>query len=197
MARLLNRIRGISAPAEVQPRGRVEPRPVIAPQTVTTSPAANKRKPLIAVQSPAPVAPDGSAQLVARTAPPELAVNLRAMRELANMTARGAIDKHAQGRWSKAAVGKTVLGVLSLACGAWLMLRATPLGSLAHAAGLIALVAGAFWVFQGASLFRSIRQVGRRTTKFVEAESQAASHEAPEFADHSPEGALEEVASAQ
>jgi hypothetical protein len=197
MARLLNRIRGISAPAEVQPRARVEPRQVVAPQTETNSPAADKREPSIAVESPAPVAPDGSAQLVARTAPPELAVNLRAMRELANMTARGAIDKHTQGRWSKAAVGNIVLGILSLTCGAWLTLRAMPLGSLAHAAGLIALVAGGFWVFQGASLFRSIRQVGRRTTKFVEAECHPASHEAPEFADDSPEDALEEVVSAQ
>jgi hypothetical protein len=197
MARLLNRIRGISAPAEVQPRARVEPRQVVAPQTETTSPTADKRAPLVAVECPAPVAPDGSGQLVARTAPPELAVNLRAMRELANMTARGAIDKHTQGRWSKAAVSNTLLGIVSLACGAWLMLRATPLGSLAHAAGLIALVAGAFWVFQGASLFRTIRQVGRRTTKFVEAECHPASHEAPEFADQSPEDALEEVASAQ
>jgi hypothetical protein len=197
MARLLNRIRGISAPAEVQPRARVEPRQVVAPQTETTSPTADKREPLVAVECPAPVAPDGSGQLVARTAPPELAVNLRAMRELANMTARGAIDKHTQGRWSKAAVSNTLLGIVSLACGAWLMLRATPLGSLAHAAGLIALVAGAFWVFQGASLFRTIRQVGRRTTKFVEAECHPASHEAPEFAHQSPEDALEEVASAQ
>ena len=198
MARLLNRIRGISAPADVQPRARVEPRQVVAPQTETTSPTANKLEPLIDVESPVPVAPDGSGQLVARTAPPELAVNLRAMRELANMTARGAIDKHTQGRWSKAAVSNTVLGVVSLACGAWLMLRATPLGSLAHAAGLIALVAGGFWVFQGVSLFRNIRQVGRRTTKFVEAESHPASHESPDFADHSPEDALvelEEVAS--
>ncbi len=196
MARLLNRIRGISGPDDVPPRTKFEQRPTPASQPKVSTAAVDKKEPANAAETPSPI-PEVSLQLVARTAPPELAVNLRAMRELANMTARGAIDKHAQGRWSKAAVGNTVLGIVSLACGAWLMLRATPLGSLAHAAGLVALVAGGFWVFQGASLFRNIRQVGRRTTKFVEAESHAVSHEAPEFADHAPEGALEEVASAR
>jgi hypothetical protein len=196
MARLLNRIRGISGPADVPPRTKVEQRPTPAPQPVVSTAAVEKKELANAAETPPPVA-QVSLQLVARTAPPELAVNLRAMRELANITARGAIDRHAQGRWSKAAVGKTVLGALSLACGAWLMFRSTPLGSLAHATGLVAIVAGAFWIFQGASLFRNIRQVGRRTTKFVEAESHPPSHEAPESADDSPEGALEEAASAR
>jgi hypothetical protein len=120
-----------------------------------------------------------SVQLVARTAPPELAVNLQAMRELANMTARGAIDKHAQSRWSRAALGNTALGVACLVSGPWLMARETLLGSFTRAAGFVAVVGGIFWLVRGALLFNNIRQVGRRTTKFVEAESHPATHDAP------------------
>jgi hypothetical protein len=178
MARLLNRIRGGSGPAEAHSHTKAEQRPVMARQPNVASPSTEIVEPTAIAEPPLSVDAEGAMQLVARTAPPELTVDLRAMRELANMTARGAIDKHAQGRWSKAALVKAILGVSSLICGLWLLLGATPLGTFGRVAGLVALGAGGFWSYQGISLFRNIREVGRRTTKFVEAESHPATHEA-------------------
>jgi hypothetical protein len=178
MARLLNRIRGVPGPAEAHSRANVVQRPLTALQPNPASPSIQMAEPAATSEVPLSVGAEGAMQLVARTAPPELTVDLQAMRDLANMTARGAIDKHAQGRWSKAAVGKAIIGASSLVCGFWLLLGATPLGAFGRVAGLVALGAGGFWSYQGISLVRNIREVGRRTTRFVAAESHPATHEA-------------------
>jgi hypothetical protein len=192
MARLFNRIRG-SEPDVAQPQVKVERRPSSAPRVESRAPAVVNKEPPASAENSEPDAPREAVQLVARSAPPELSVNLQAMRELANMTARGAIDKHAQGRWSRAALGNTALGVACLVSGPWLMVRETLLGSFTRAAGLVALIGGIFWLCRGALLFNNIRQVGRRTTKFVEAESHPATHDAPLTPESEPEPLDEEA----
>ncbi len=178
MARLLNRIRGSSGSTEEHSQAKAEQRPVMARQPNVASPSTETVEPPAVAERPMSVDAEGAMHLVARTAPPELTVDLQAMRDLANMTARGAIDKHAQGRWSKTAAIKATLGVSSLICGLLLVLGAIPLGAFGRVAGLVALGAGGFWGYQGISLVRNIREVGRRTTRFVAAESNPATHEA-------------------
>jgi hypothetical protein len=103
---------------------------------------------------------------VARSAAPESAVDLKAMRDLANMTTRGAIDKHAHGRWSRAAVAKGLGGLFSFVCGVWLMFsHVSALGILSSFVGFAGIVAGIFWILQSALLVRNLRQAGRRTNK--------------------------------
>jgi hypothetical protein len=178
MVRLLNRIRGGPGSVESQSGEKAERRPVTAQKLHAAPPTTETAESAKAANDSPSVGPGGSMQLVARTAPPELTVNLRAMRELANLTARGAIDKHAQGRWSRAAAIKAGLGGSSILCGLWLLLHSTALGNLAHLIGGVVLATGIFWIYQGISLFLSVREVGRRTTRFVEAESHPATHEA-------------------
>ncbi len=183
MVRLLNRIRGGPESVESQSGEKAERRPATAQKLQAASPSTETAESAKAANDSTSVGPEGSMQLVARTAPPELTVNLRAMRELANLTARGAIDKHAQGRWSKAAVIKATQGGSSVLCGLWLLPHSTPLGIFGQMAGLVVLALGGFWIYQGVSLFRNIREVGRRTTRFVEAESHPMTHEVLPTAD--------------
>ena len=178
MARLMNRIRGNSGAEErAAPAPKIESRPTIDLPTAVVAEIVRPdstpdHEP--AVVEP-PVIPAGPVQLVARSAPPESGVNLRAMRELANMTARGAIDKHAQGRWGKASIRKLVGGAVALVGGIGLMVGASYLtdqGVWVRAPALIAMVAGIYWIAESAALSRNVRLLGGRATRFVKAESQ-------------------------
>jgi hypothetical protein len=94
------------------------------------------------------------------------------MRELANLTTRGAIDKHAHGRWSKMAVGKMIGGSLSLLCGIWLtFFLENWLGWFSRVAGIAGIAAGGFWIFQGAMFVRNVRTATRRANKSAGHES--------------------------
>jgi len=196
MARLLNRMRGDSGPnateAATRPKPRM-PKAVMPPAVVTPAPAkssANRQQAETPVPRPAPV----PAQLVARSSAPESAVNLKAMRDLANMTTRGAIDKHAHGRWSRAAVGKGVGGFVSFVCGVWLMFsHLSALGILSSFVGFAGVVAGIFWIVQAALLVRNLRLAGRRTNKSLDADMPASDLGGAIPADE-PNAALQETA---
>jgi hypothetical protein len=180
MARLLNRMRGDSGPNQTEAATRPKPRlpkAVMPPTVASPTPAkslANRKKAEPIAPRPAPV-PD---QLVARSAAPESVVNLKAMRDLANMTTRGAIDKHAHGRWSQEAVGKGIGGFFTFLCGVWLMFSlSAALGGLVRLMGFAAIVAGIFWIAQAVLLVRNLRLVGRRTNKSVDADIPAGDQE--------------------
>jgi hypothetical protein len=182
MARLMNRIRGSSEPSEREfvkpiqpPRAPVEP-PRPKRETQPTEQLSDRPSPSAA---PNPVA-DGPVELVARSAPPELGVNLQAMRDLANMTARGAIQRHIHGRWGKTAVGKSIGGLVSFVCGVWLTLfQATSAPLFTRTIGVAGVVAGTFWISQAAWLARNLHRAGRRTANSREPSQPIAQSDEP------------------
>ena len=90
MSRLMNRIRGISGGSDDSaPTAKVAPRPPVEPALAEygeMAPGDAEADPAAATSLPE--YPAEPVQLVARSAPPELGVDLKAMRELANLTAR-------------------------------------------------------------------------------------------------------------
>ena len=196
MVRLLNRMRGASSANEIQTVMRPEPRsaPVATPTAAASPVAVESPGDLKQADVPAPQVTRGPVQLVARSAAPESAVNLKAMRDLANMTTRGAIDRHAHGRWSKAAIGKGIGGFVSFVCGVWLMFsHVSALGILSSVVGFAGVVAGIFWIVQAALLVRNLRLAGRRTNKSLDAEMPAGGLEGASPADE-PNAVLQATA---
>jgi hypothetical protein len=106
--------------------------------------------------------------LVARSAAPESTIRLAAMRELANMTARGAIDTHSHKRWSRAALEKLGISIGIAGVGVGLLFWAGENVPL-HLTGIAALVVAIYWGWQALALVRNMRSIGRRNTKFLKA----------------------------
>ncbi|HEY2147075.1 MAG TPA: hypothetical protein VGH32_04010, partial [Pirellulales bacterium] len=176
MARLMNRVRGDSEPSEHHLVSRPEPprmpREALPAAAEVPSPKVAEPSPsILATPTPAATEP---VQFLARSAPPESGVNLQAMRDLANMTARGAIRRHTHGRWSRAAIAKSIGGVVSFVCGAWLVLfQATSAPFFTRTIGLAGVIAGGFWISQAAWLVRNL-QIGRRAVNKSEARNPTA-----------------------
>ncbi len=162
MSRLLTRMRGASGEAESTKEAATQ-RPAPPPEKPAGKPAVQPQPD----REAEPAHPTEPVQLVARSAAPEKGINLAAMRELANMTARGAIDKHAHGRWSKAAIEKMVIGALVATCGVWLIIESGSITQPLGYSGLAALVVAGFLVSQAAGLFRNMKSIGRQTSKPV------------------------------
>jgi hypothetical protein len=141
-----------------------------------------EKRPAVAVES-RPTVAETHVQLVAQSAPPKLGIDLRAMRDLANVTARRAIDRHDR-RLRTDVFGKIASGVVSIGCGALLMLQRTPIGSRPHAVGLVAIAVGIHWIYKAASSGYNARNVKSRTTNIAQAESHATIHDVPEAASH-------------
>jgi hypothetical protein len=117
------------------------------------------------------------------------------MRDLANMTTRGAIDKHAHGRWSRAAVGKGIGGFVSFVCGVWLMFsHLSALGILSNFVGFAGIVGGIFWMLQAALLVRNLRLAGRRANQPLDAAMPAGDQEGAGAADELNAALLQETA---
>ena len=176
MARLLNRVRGISSeqpaaskPAAIKPAvGKpAAVKPAAAPVPATEVQLANEPDQAESAAGTPPLLdePVINGPLVARSTPPEMAVNMAAMRELANTTARRAISHHAQGRWGKLAMGKTVSAIVVLGFGVWLIWQSLS-GSLAFRySGVAAVIVAGYWLAQAAVLARNVRQVRHRAQK--------------------------------
>jgi hypothetical protein len=165
MSRLMNRIRGDSGSSQRAAVIRPEPprTPIEPPVVKTTAAPSPATDDVPSSETAADEADAGPVQIVARSAPPELGVNLRAMRDLANTMTRGAIRRHTHGRWSRAAITKSIGGLVSFVCGTWLVLfQATSAPFFTRTIGLAGVVAGGFWISQAAWLVRNLR-VGRRT----------------------------------
>lgn len=115
MARLLKRVRGDEDSSLSQPVTRANdsssPEPVAAEPSVESP------------QQPSFVAEltGESSEFRPRSQPPELSTNLQAMRELANESARTAIDSSARRRGSSAAGGKFLMAAVALVIGVILL----------------------------------------------------------------------------
>jgi len=105
MAKLLERVRSPGARAEPTPAptGAVAPKAEPAP---------------VPEERPLPPAPlESMEDLSPRTVAPERSVDLSAMRELANMQAKTAIQTHSQRKTVSAVRSKFIVAVLALCCG--------------------------------------------------------------------------------
>jgi hypothetical protein len=170
MARLLNRVRGNS---EDEPAKTVksESQPAVpAPSTrhvEQDQPVSDEADEVVEM----PTGPKEPVQLVARSVARESSLSLAAMRELANDTARGAIDKHSHGKGSVAVVQRFVGAGISTCGGAALFYFGHTSYPPLQWAGLACMVAATVCVWQGSKLSLSIRSIGRRTDKFTAAQS--------------------------
>ena len=81
----------------------------------------------------------------ARVVVPETAANLAALRELANFSAKAALDRHSRRRLISLSTGKLILALAALACGgllmgSWWFLKPSDLALYGGAVGLLAAV---------------------------------------------------------
>ncbi|MFH1266404.1 MAG: hypothetical protein ABIK89_11815, partial [Planctomycetota bacterium] len=131
-----------------------------------------------------------------RATAPEKSVNLSAMRELANMSARTAIDRHSQRQLSKSRLGKLAVTLVALAVGTgllwlWWTERANP---ITLGGALTCLIVALFWGSQyiwllGRKLLNKVNHVNWSR------ERDLPSEEAQEADEHDPQQALDEMES--
>jgi hypothetical protein len=168
MVKLLGRVRGDSAPlvpkpfvrpTVPQPEPVVEPEPEIAPQDqlkVATT----------------PVEPFAMPQ---RQVPTELTSNLAAMRELANFSARDAIDTSVRNRWWQAAIGKFSVAGVALASAVILLIWTKDARSIQFIGAGIAVLIAIFWGLQGTIMLRNVRKANQLLAEMAkEPEEEAA-----------------------
>jgi len=160
MSRLLNRVRSVAgdAPASSGTRRR-EPSRSSAP---ASSESSTRGK---ATDTPEPQAahPKGqeSVEMSPRTVAPEKSVDLSAMRELANLSAQTAIDRHRQRAQRGATLSKLVVALVGLAAGAVLLhfWRHHAPTRLTFGAAMTSFVVAACWGVQ--YLILAVRRIGR------------------------------------
>ncbi|HZZ74236.1 MAG TPA: hypothetical protein VFE24_18515, partial [Pirellulales bacterium] len=184
MARLLGRLRGQSG--ESAPRGAGAP--IAAPIRRATEGVAERdhqaavRKSIV---DPEPAHDEKKEEwtLRPRSHAPEMTSNLRAMRELANMNTKAALDLHVQKRWSAAAIGKGSVALVGLISAVLLLVWSNSWHSIPFAAGLIAMVVATFWGLQSFILANHVRIVRKAdlpaATTPTTAPSQAQVHGSP------------------
>jgi hypothetical protein len=155
MARLLQRVRGDSAPA-AEPSVRMSSSRTTAPVEAPglSDPAASGETfPEPAAESAAEVPAEEPREFVPRRAP-DKSVNLAAMRELANQSARSAIVKsHKQRRTSKATGSLGIAGG-ALAAGAGLIAYSPDFHTLLFCGGVASLAVGAIFGSRGVWLWK-------------------------------------------
>lgn len=86
----------------------------------------------------------------------EITSDLAAMRELANISARTAIDHHVRQRWGYAALGKVAVSVAALVTAVGLSYVSKSWLSVSTWGAAIALVIAAFWAFQAVQIGRLV-----------------------------------------
>jgi hypothetical protein len=119
------------------------------------------------------------AKLSRRAAAPELSSDIAAMRELANLSARAAIDKHAYRNWGRAAFGKSTIAILAAAAGVGAVHFAETPDSMLMYAGLLSFVIALFWLLQAGILVKNVFQASRRQARMAKAWSETSEPEAP------------------
>ena len=138
MARLMNRVKGMAGDTPVRPvKATVvsEPAPV---ETQEASPASHQLPP--ENRQPAEA-------MAPRAVAPEKRVSLAAMRELANLSARTAVDRHARDQLNRSRQGKLTVAAVALftgfvLIGMWFWFNAI---NLTFYSGLAAIIVSLIW----------------------------------------------------
>jgi hypothetical protein len=154
MARLMDRVRSmqtgpaaVSAPTEA----RLPTAPVVAHRKEDQTESLAKGE-LPKVKSLAELAPRATA--------PELTTDMSAMRDLANLSARSAIDAHTRKRMRSVVWGKLMVCFVALAAAAGLTWLSGRGGQVAYGAALVSTIIAVIWgveylVLSGYNLWRS------------------------------------------
>jgi len=152
MSRLLDRIRssaGDSGPSTYAPP-KSEPRRPAGDQPA----AAEVARPQIIAQAQKPIERREPVEMSPRAAAPESRVNMSALRELANLSARAAIDRHARRTLIRTMYSKLVVAVVAFLSGAALlwMWDSMQAGNQTFYSSLAALLIAIFWGLEYAIL---------------------------------------------
>jgi hypothetical protein len=163
MARLMQRVRSISPTGEVsQPRPAEKAEPHAARQPEPPAEVKKPVEPPANATSPAAAAPIFDlSELAPRSLPAESTSNISAMRDLANMTARSAIDTHQSKRMTGVIYSKLAVAITALAGSVALAWMSNEQNHVSYAAALVSMIVGVVWGLQyllltGSRLFQSI-----------------------------------------
>ncbi len=176
MTRLLNRVRGADADVVNGSSSSTAYRSAIRDDETGADES----------ESPAqrPIVEAVPSKLIPRTVAPELSSDLQAMRELANFSARTAIDQHTYKNWGRAAIGKLAIAVLATGSGSAALLMMKPSDPLLTYAGWTAIVIAVFWLLQAGILTCNV-MIAKRSWKLDDDDSTA-------YGDHGVEHSSEE-----
>ncbi|MEE9603889.1 MAG: hypothetical protein V3V75_11325 [Thermoguttaceae bacterium] len=134
MARLMQRISGVTAPRQPRPPERSEIPSVASPKDQADFPAVKPRR-----RKPVDLSPRAEA--------PEKHADMLAMRQLANVSAKTAIDRHTRRQMTSTKRGKLLVAVVSLLVGvmlAWMWWE-FGLAKLTYYAALVSFLVALLW----------------------------------------------------
>jgi hypothetical protein len=143
MARLMERVRGMS---DAERAGPSQPEPEVGDRVAAPLQTA--------IEPPPP--PPQPVQFVPRPIPSQLTTNMSAMRDLANLNARSAIDAHSRQQLAGARSGKLIVAAISLLCTA-VMFSFEWSSGITHYGSLAGLVVAAAWIVQYVVITKRIR----------------------------------------
>ncbi len=151
MAKLLQRIGGGASPETVRSAAK--------PAVRSAQPDESELPPGLRGS----IEPENSEPLERkRRLPPELSSDLAAMRELANQSARAAIDKHTHGRWVRAAVGKMTVSLTAIITGGFLLVVSPDRHRIFLLGASTAAVVAIFWGLQSLLILVNIFKASHR-----------------------------------
>jgi hypothetical protein len=187
MARLLQRVRGDDVGSSYRPatttvrtmptlsRTAPPPKPAAAPADPAPAPASSSPPAGLAsiLGGPTPTSSDEPPKItpeefVPRSQAPERSERLAAMRDLANSSARSAIDRYAQTKWLSSAAAKFTMSALAGAAAVFLAFFAEGNRLMVYGGGGVSVVASVFWFVQAVRytqrFFRARREKPRQLT---------------------------------
>jgi hypothetical protein len=178
MSRLMQRVRSTAGEAEVKaPASQVSELPHGTHETPAACAGAESPKPSD-VQPPMPVAePRTPASASPRAVAPEKRIDLRALRDLANLAAQSAISHHAQGVLRHTMYSKLVIASAAMVMGGGLLWMWKHYGAreMAFYAAVVAFFVGVYWGVEYMFLTRRITAGARRHREG----NDASKHEQP------------------
>jgi len=130
-----------------------EPEPAPPRQTVDKK-AAAKPEP---EQEPEPVRPITHEEFVPSRYAPEQTSDIRKLRELANETAKAAIDSATLSRWESLCKSKLIVSMFALAVGFLLHYLSPSFMSISFAGACLAYVVTVFWWLQSAVIYQHVK----------------------------------------
>ncbi|MEW4564045.1 FHA domain-containing protein [Bremerella sp. JC770] len=130
-----------------------EPEPAPQPKTEVQAVAA-KPEPVAPAE---PVRPITREEFIPSRYAPEQTSDIRKLRELANETAKAAIDSATITRWEKLCKSKLIVSVLALATGIFLHYVSPSFLSISFAGACLAYVVTVFWWLQSAVIYQHVK----------------------------------------
>jgi len=139
MARLLNRARGAQDEESLAASSAAVPVPPVDAPQATAPPPTDLDSP------PEDAGVVDSPKYVPRESPPEKSSDLRAMRELANSTARSAIDRHTVHHHGNSALGRALISLTCLVASVVLTFCVHPQNTMSILGAVVTFAVAVIW----------------------------------------------------